>query len=233
VNRNIIDHIRLAESILLDKFQQEPFHNLYRVHGIEPKDQRLGGTCSDKTLSYLTSIEAAGLKGFLHAARIGDQMNHRLVRLEIQGQNFFADIGNGWPSLRLYPSHHCIDYSCFGMRFRSEIFDDVIKIYHTRNGKESLQMEFDKNPQCQISINDQILNRFKTGTSYPFDKGLRFSMIVDQQFLFIRDSSLEIYREGGFERIEGICPNDLNDVVKRYFNFDLNAIINGASCNLK
>jgi len=224
------EQICLAESILLEKFRLEPFHNLYRLYEIEPQSQRLGGTCSDKTLSYLTEINASGLSGFLHTARIGDQECHRLARLEIQGASYFADIGNGWPSIRLYPSHQSIEYSCFGMRFRSEISGSKIQIFHTRNGKESLQMQFDMNPQSQKAIDDQILNRFNSGTSYPFDQGLRFSMIVGPKFLFLRDTTLEIYSETGFERIDGIRASDIHDVIWRYYNIDINTIISGDPC---
>ncbi|KMV28378.1 hypothetical protein AB733_24090 [Photobacterium swingsii] len=84
--------VQLAQKILLDKFKQEPFHNLYLLNNVQPSTTAYGGTCSDKTLSYLEAAKVAGFDAHLHSARIGGQDIHRLVRLEIGNQRYFADI---------------------------------------------------------------------------------------------------------------------------------------------
>ena len=110
--------IYLAEKILLEKFQQEPFHNFYLLNNIQPTTTKFGGTCSDKALSYLKSVKTAGLKAYLHTARIGGEEIHRLVRLEINNQRYFADVGNGWPSIQLYPAFKPVLYECYGKNAR-------------------------------------------------------------------------------------------------------------------
>ena len=120
--------VQLAQKILLKKFEKEPFHNLYLLHNVQATSTEFGGTCSDKTLSYLVAAKAAGLDAHLHSARIDGQETHRLVRLEIENQRYFADIGNGWPSIQLYPAESPIVYECYGMRFRTEVENGVLSI---------------------------------------------------------------------------------------------------------
>ena len=68
--------VRLAQQILLEKFQREPFHNFYLINDIQPTTGVYGGTCSDKTLSYLEAVKTAGLDAHLHSARIGGKEIH-------------------------------------------------------------------------------------------------------------------------------------------------------------
>lgn len=213
--------IQLAQQILLDKFKQEPFHNIYLLNNVLPTTTLYGGTCSDKTLSYLEAVKAAGLDAHLHSARIDGQEIHRLVRLEIGNLRYFADIGNGWPSIQLFPSTTPIVYECYGMRYRTEIENGVITVYHYKRGIEKLQMEIDIAEKSEAEIRQGIANRFLTNIIYPFSNQLRFSMVVGKRFLFIRDTRLEIYSNGGYEEVLNISTSDLLNVVTKYFDYDM------------
>lgn len=213
--------VQLAQQILLDKFKYEPFHNLFLLNNVLPTTTAYGGTCSDKTLSYLEAAKAAGLDAHLHSARIGGQEIHRLVRLEIGNQRYFADIGNGWPSIQLFPAATPIVYECYGMRYRTEIENGVITVYHLKRGVEKQQMEIDIAAKPEAEIRQGIANRFSTNITYPFSNQLRFSMVVGQRFLFIRDTRLEIYSSGGYEEVPNISISDLLNVVTKYFDYDI------------
>ncbi|PSW19069.1 hypothetical protein C9I94_24165 [Photobacterium swingsii] len=213
--------VQLAQKILLDKFKQEPFHNLYLLNNVQPSTTAYGGTCSDKTLSYLEAAKVAGFDAHLHSARIGGQDIHRLVRLEIGNQRYFADIGNGWPSIQLFPAATPIVYECYGMRYRTEIENGVITIYHLKRGVEKQQMEIDIAAKPEAEIRQGIANRFSTNITYPFSNQLRFSMIVGQRFLFIRGTQLEIYSSSGYEEVPNISISDLQNVVMEYFGYDI------------
>lgn len=217
--------MELAQKILLNKFKQEPFHNLYLLNKVEPVTTNYGGTCSDKTLSYLATAKAAGLDAFLHSARIGGQEIHRLVRLEILNRRYFADIGNGWPSIQLYPAAVPIEYECYGMRFRSTIEKGVITVYHRKRGIERQQMEIDISAKSEDGILQDISRRFSSNIPYPFRNQLRFSMLVGESFLFIRDSRLEIYSPSSFEEISNITLGNLHKVTAEYFGYDIRPII--------
>lgn len=213
--------VHLAQQILLDKFKQEPFHNLYLLNNVHPATMAYGGTCSDKALSYLDATKAVGLDAYLHSARIGGKDIHRLVRLEIGNQRYFADIGNGWPSIQLIPAATPILYECYGMRFRTTIENDVITVYHRKRNVEKKQMEIDIAAKSETEIYHSIENRFSADIIYPFSSQLRFSMVVGKRFLFIRDTQLEIYSNSGYEEMLNISMNNLQDVIEEYFGYDI------------
>lgn len=87
---------------MLEKFTTEPFHNLRLLVGPEKGACLSGGTCSEKTLSFVKSARNSGFDAHLHSAFIGEREIHRLARIVIDGHDFFADIGNGWPAIKLY-----------------------------------------------------------------------------------------------------------------------------------
>ena len=213
--------VHLAQQILLDKFIQEPFHNLYLLNNVHPATMAYGGTCSDKALSYLAATKAVGLDSYLHSARIGGQDIHRLVRLEISNQRYFADIGNGWPSIQLIPAETPILYECYGMRFRTTIENGVITVYHRKRNVEKKQMEIDIAAKSETEIYHSIENRFSADIIYPFSSQLRFSMVVGKRFLFIRDTQLEMYSNSGYEEMLNISMSNLQDVIEEYFGYDI------------
>lgn len=212
---------RIAEEIMLQKFRTEPFHNFHRLKETAQYSSCIGGTCSDKTLSYLNALKYNGINAFLHTAIIKNKFNHQLVRVEIDGQSYFADVGNGWPSIYMYPAYKEVSHNCFGMRFRTEIEGDVVKIYHSIDNKEDIQMKFNRSPQRQTLVNKRISNRFNQNIIYPFDRGLRFSMIVEDKFMFVRDNKLFIYTSKGYSIIDGIMSSNIEYIIKKYFKYNL------------
>ena len=216
--------VQLAQQILLEKFKQEPFHNFYLLNDVLPTTGLYGGTCSDKTLSYLDAVKTAGLDAYLHSARIGGKEIHRLVRLEIDNQRYFADIGNGWPSIHLFPAYTPIEYECYGMAYRTKIVDGVITVYHRKHGVEKQQMEIDITEKSDAEIRQRIANRFSSNITYPFSNQLRFSMIVGQRFLFIRDTQLEIYSSNGYEEVPSVTKSDIKTVIMKYFRYDISPV---------
>ena len=213
--------LEIAESILMEKFRTEPFHNFRRLKETEIFRSCAGGTCSDKTRSYINTLNENGIRANLHTALIDNKFNHQIARIELEGHSYFADVGNGWPSIHLYPDYKNIDYQCYGMRFRSEILDDTIKIFHTRNNKENLQMEFNRIPQSQELVNKNINQRFTNNIKYPFDRGLRFSMVFGDKFLFIRNNELQIYSDSESSFLDIVSLDNLTDLIKEYYSFNI------------
>lgn len=217
--------VSAVEALMLEKFRTEPFHNLYLLYGKKPLTFAHGGTCSDKTLSFLHAARDAGFCASLHSGYIGGKEIHRLAKVDIDGQSFFADVGNGWPSLRLYPLYREVAYSCFGMSFRTEIHGQRMVVFHRRNGSEACQLEIDFLSKPEAQILADIATRFDSGIEYPFSKSVRFSQIVDDRFLFLRGERLEIYRDGGVEFVEGIEPVQMADVLREHFGFDVDSAL--------
>lgn len=209
---------KAAEDLLLHHFRTQPFHNLNLLYNEGNPSGLPGGTCSEKTLSYLSDARVQGLDAQLHSAFIGCQEIHRLVRLHINGQTYFADVGNGWPAIRLIPATRSIEYACFGMVYRTEVDSDWIRVFHQRQGKESLQMEIRLHPRCNEDILRDIDARYSSGIQYPFSSSVRFSAIVGDHFLFLRGESLQIYEENHYQVIEGISVESLLDVLQDHFD---------------
>ena len=212
------------EALTLKLFQDEPFHNLYLLYGKEPISNEYGGTCSDKTMSFVCAANALGFDAALHTGYIGGKEIHRLSRVTIDNRTFFADVGNGWPSLKLYPADEEISFTNFGMKYRTVISNNWISVFHVRNGKEFLQLEIDPTPRKQEEVKESIAQRFSSGIKYPFCNSLRFSLVVKNRFLFLRGERLEIYTDNGFSVIDGVVRQLVPKVLNEQFRYDSSAL---------
>jgi arylamine N-acetyltransferase len=219
------------EALMFEHFTTEPFHNLSLIYKQLPYSVLPGGTCSDKTLSFLASGKQAGFDISLHSGFINGREIHRLARIHIGERLFFADVGNGWPAIKLYPADQEISYRSFGMGFRTEIRAGRISVFHEKRGKESLQLEIDVHGRPESEIKDDIRRRFSSGIVYPFSKSLRFSLVVGKQFLFLRGNRLEIYDDTGFEDVMGIDEAHVPRILHDYFGYDLKTFLNEANTN--
>lgn len=215
------EEIKAIEALMLEKFRSEPFHNLKLLYGSKIKVDLPGGTCSDKTLSFLSAAKKSGFDASLHSGSIGGKEIHRLAKIDLSNRRFFADVGNGWPSLRLYPAYEAISFECFGMRFRTEISGSVLSVYHLKQGKEALQLEIDVRDQPEDKIKADIEARFNSGIIYPFSSSIRLSQIIEDDFLFLRGERLEIYSNDERKIIEGINDLNFHQIVKKHFGYDV------------
>lgn len=211
--------ILAAEALMLEKFRSEPFHNLRLLYG-EQMAAVPGGTCSDKTLNFLRAARRAGFEVALHSAHIDGEEKHRLARVHIDGRPFFADVGNGWPALRLYPSDREVAFRCFGIGFRTEVTNGRVSVFCERRGRETLQLEVEVRGRPEHEILEAIERRFTSGVTYPFSNHLRFSQIVGHRFLFLRGNQLEIHAEEVFQEV-AVDEADLRRVLREYFRQDL------------
>jgi arylamine N-acetyltransferase len=221
--------ISAIEALMMEKFRTEPFHNLRLMYGEEVAARVPGGTCSDKTLSFLRAARLAGFQVALHSASIGGEEKHRLARVHVDGRVYFADVGDGWPALQLYPADRVVAFRAFGIGFRTEVQRERLLVYCERQGREDLQLAIDVRPRPERDILGQIERRFTSGVSYPFSSSLRFACVVGDRFLFLRGERLEIYREGALELVNGVRRDDVPDVLREYFRYELRL----APCNLE
>ena len=207
--------------LMEQKFRDEPFHTLQMLYGESIGRQVPGGTCSDKTLSFIDEARKRGFDAKLHTAFIGGKEIHRLARLNINGRVFFADVGNGWPALHPYPADEPITHTCFGMTFRTEIIDKMLSVYRYSEDKEYLQMEIMLESQDEERIRTEIKERFSSNITYPFSDRMRFSAIVDDEFRFLRDNTLFIYREKSNVKRISVAENQWQNTILEYFRWDI------------
>lgn len=218
---NAIDAI---EALMLEKFRTEPFHNLRLMYGEEVARAVPGGTCSDKTLSFIREARNEGFEVALHSAFIDGEEKHRLARVHVDGRVYFADVGDGWPALKLYPADREVMFRAFGIGFRTEVHGERLSVFCQREGREDLQLEIDVRPRPERDILGDIERRFTSGISYPFSSSLRFGCVVGDRFLFLRSEHLEIHGEGAVEVIHGVKHGDVPRVLRDYFGFDLGTV---------
>ncbi|MCD8438242.1 hypothetical protein LNI95_11255 [Tenacibaculum dicentrarchi] len=189
---NLINKI---EALLLDEFKTVPFHNIFMLNKIDNKNLSLGGTCSDKVLNFKKKLKSNGIETKLHSSFINNIECHRMLSVSIDNQKYFIDIGSGWPSIKLFPEFIPIEYSVYGMSFKTEIFNSKIIIYH-KTGKDYKKMiDVPILTKSESSILYDIENRFKDTSIYPFQNSLRFSIIKDDCFYFIKGNILRIYNQ--------------------------------------
>jgi arylamine N-acetyltransferase len=208
-----------AENIILDTFKNEPFHTLFFLYDIKPLNVFEGGTCSDKVLSARSHFEKAGFSVRLHSSIIDNKECHRLLKLTINKREYFADVGNGWPSIKLFPAFRDHEYHCFGITFYSRVFKDHVKIYQKRDDQKrhTVTVPFDSMPEEEILQN--ISNRFDQ--TYPFTGKQRFAQVVKNRFLFLRDTDLHIYSDDGKTITSGVTSELLSKTLLNEFNFNL------------
>ncbi|WP_413699258.1 hypothetical protein ACLKMH_17405 [Psychromonas sp. KJ10-10] len=214
--------IQLVENIILDAFKNEPFHTLHFINEDSPKVKLKGGSCSDKVLSVKKQLESQGYIVILHSSYINGQDCHRLLKIIINDDEYFADVGNGWPSIKLFPTFENTMYESYGIKFESRICSDHIKLFQTRNSVTRLSQIIPFVSKCEEEILKDIGCRFEQ--TYPFTGKLRFAQIVGEKFLFLRDTDLEIYSESGVEVKKVKLINKGKNILSEEFNFDLSSL---------
>ena len=124
---NLISKI---ETLLLEEYKTVPFHNFFMLNNTENKDLSLGGTCSDKVLNFRKVLMDNGIETKLHSSFINNVECHRMLSVLINDKKYFIDIGSGWPFLKLIPEFSPIEFSVYGMSFKTQIFESKLIIYH-------------------------------------------------------------------------------------------------------
>lgn len=216
----------LVEKMILESFKKEPFHNLYFKYNIIPQTHELGGTCSDKVMSFYRQLCDIGISATLHSSFINEKETHRLVKVQIDEVVYFADVGNGWPSIKMFPLSENYEYNCYGITFKSIITDETMDIFQKKGGVEFLSVSIPLQSKTEDKILNDIKNRFCQSIEYPFRDKIRFTQIIGDYFYFLKDETLTVYENNKDSfSITGLSENSLVQTLESYFNFDLNKFI--------
>lgn len=213
-------NIENIEALLLKEFETVPFHNLFMLNNIPKAPLALGGTCSDKVLHFKVVLSANGIASKLHSAFIKGVECHRMLSIEIDNGKYFIDVGSGWASTKLFPAFAPIEYSVYGMTFKTKVFEDNIVLFHKTDDEFKPMVTIPLKTKSEELILEEINNRFADTSIYPFKNSLRFSIVKDSSFYFIKGNRLRIYRT---EKItEQILTTDGTfNLINNQFEFDL------------
>jgi len=218
LEREIVD----IEAIILEKFESEPFHNLYFINECKPSTYSFGGTCTDKVLSMYEELRLRDYECYMHVSLVKDRPLHFVVRIVLEDGVYFADVGNGWPTRHLFSADGNTSYSSYGIEFESILREQFLDIYNTRKGIRRLSTSIPLIAQDDAEAQTKIKHRFEM--EYPFSDGLRFAQVVEGRFLFLRDLTLSIYSPGNNspENIK-LSPEQVGLMLSTQFQFDLEA----------
>lgn len=208
------------EALLLKEFETVPFHNLFMLNNISKVPSALGGTCSDKVLHFKKVLADNGIISKLHSAFINGVVCHRMLSLEIDKQNYFIDVGSGWASTKLFPAFAPIEYSVYGMTFKTEIFADHIVLFHKTDNEFKSMVTIPLKTKVEEIILEEINNRFADTSIYPFQNSLRFSKVKDNSFYFIKGDTLRIYSQDKQTEMK-LSQEEIFKMITEVFNFDL------------
>lgn len=212
------DRIHQVEAVMLDKFQSEPFHSLYFLNNCRPRSWRYGGTCSDKVLSARQTLNELGFDARLHISFIGGVPSHRLLRIRLDERYWFADVGNGWPSVKAFPEDRPIEYWSYGIRYHSVLVGDRLEIHQFRRGRDILSTSIPVGPQHQGEVQSVIDARFER--AYPFSRKLRFAQVVGDEFRFLRDHTLSVFKADGPPEDRELPTPIPAEALEELFDFD-------------
>lgn len=208
------------EALLLKEFETVPFHNLFMLNNISKVPSALGGTCSDKVLHFKKVLADNGIISKLHSAFINGVECHRMLSLEIDKQNYFIDVGSGWASTKLFPAFAPIEYTVYGMTFKTEIFADHIVLFHKTDNEFKSMVTIPLKTKAEENILEEINNRFADTSIYPFQNSLRFSKVKGNEFYFLKGNRLRIYSESQIVE-KTLSLNEIYNLITRKFNFNL------------
>lgn len=209
-----------VESLLLREFQTVPFHNLFMLNDKKIVASDLGGTCSDKVLHFKKVLSDNGISSKLHSAIINGFECHRMLTVELDNQKYFIDVGSGWASTKLFPAFKPIEYSVYGMTFKTELSNDNLLLFHKTKGEFKLMTTIPLTSKDEEIILLDIENRFDNKSIYPFQSSLRFSKVIGNEFYFLKGNRLRIYSESNIVE-KTLSLNEIYNLITRKFNFNL------------
>lgn len=214
------NELEKVESLLLREFETVPFHNLFMLNNKKIVASELGGTCSDKVLHFKKVLFDNGISSKLHSAFINGVECHRLLTVELDNQIYFIDVGSGWASPKLFPADKPIEYSVYGMTYKTEFSNDNLLLFHKTKDEFKLMTIIPLTAKEEAEILLDIENRFDNKNNYPFQNSLRFSKVIGNEFYFLKGNRLRIFSESQIVE-KTLSQIEIYNLITRKFNFNL------------
>lgn len=215
--------IKTIEELLLEEYKTVPFHNIFMLNGIEKTGTSFGGTCSDKVLHFQKVLQKNSITSTLQSAYINGNDCHRLLAVMIQDQKFYIDVGSGFPSCKIFPAFKSIEYSVYGMSFRTEIRQNSLVIYHKTKAVHNEMSIIPFQQKTQNEILKDIKKRYFDTSVYPFRNSLRFSILIEDTFHFIKKKQLKLFNSHKNSSCL-ISKKAAYSLINNVFNFDMQGL---------
>ncbi len=209
----------------------QPFQNLdllaARRLGQQPLGPReavarciagLGGPCHVQSSAFLLLLLGLGFDATLVGAAVTHPDDHLLVRVTIEGQAWYADVGNGQPYLRPFPAGERLRQEHLGWTVDSYPDGAGLRVERSSPDQPSPRRVYQVSPAPRAwSHFATVIQRHHGEPGFgPFLRGLRAVRIAPALMLTLRDSVLTRYRPGGYER-SSLEPTRLMSVLTTEF----------------
>lgn len=211
------------ERMLVQEFEDVPFHNLFMLNNLNCVGTKLGGTCSDKVIHFKKILAENGIESKLHSAVINSIDCHRLLRVEICEDEYYIDAGSGWVNPKLIPAFEEIEYHAYGMSFRTELSNSGIRVLHKTDLEYKTMMLIPSVVVNEKDILDAIDKRYQNKSIYPFNTSLRFSKLIGDTFYFIKGNQLKKLSSQRFES-QQLTKLEVYHLITQQFEFDLKGL---------
>ena len=211
------------EKLLIQEFEDVPFHNLFMLNDFNCVGTKLGGTCSDKVIHFKKILAKNGVESRLHSAIINGLDCHRLLTVDIYEDKYYIDVGSGWANPKLIPAFDEIEHNAYGMSFKTELLNNGVAVLHKTDLEYKPMMLIPTTEMNEKDILDAIDRRYHTKSIYPFNKSLRFSKLVGDTFYFIKGNQLRKFSNSKFES-QQLTKMEVFHWITKQFEFDLKGL---------
>lgn len=174
--------------------KQVPFHNIFILYDLPNiLSSEVGGTCSDRTLLFKAKLEEKiphpCLSIDLHRTYINNKKTHTILKLTIYQTVYFCDVGMGFPITKLIPQDKEIQFTSYGLVYRTKFHHQGIQVYLDEGEGEGDFFFIKTDEQNQEEIQLAIDKRWEQKEQLPFNNKFRFFFIHNDKFYRIKDDN--------------------------------------------
>lgn len=195
--KRLYTRLSLKEQIeeeMLNYLKTYPFHNLFLLYELkEVETSKFGGTCSDRTIHFKRILEkkfqSSNIEIKLHRTFINNLKTHTILKIKIENQVYFCDIGMGFPLTKLIPCSQNIKFCSYDIKFKSIIYKKQVTVYIDEGKGEKELMKIPLEEQSQKQIKEEISKRWQEKENLPFHNKLRYFFIHKDKFYQIKDDN--------------------------------------------
>jgi len=172
-----------------------PFHNLFLLYGFNDIfASKFGGTCSDRSVQFKNKLEKkfqhCNIDIKLHRAFINGKKTHTIIRLIIDKEVFFIDVGMGFPITKLLPIDIDMEFISYNVKFKSTVVNDELVVFVDFNDDEKELMRINIKEQSQSQVQDEINQRWANKDDLPFVQTLQYYFIHKNKFHRIQGADI-------------------------------------------
>jgi len=180
-----------------------------------------GGPCGHYNPFMNAILRHCGFDSGLIPGWMKGQLSHMAIIIKIDGENWWADFGNGHPYLTPVRLGSGEIFRHAGLEYRiTNISDGTYSLQHRKTGEEDFEENYKfTTERVPFSFFEEMVNHHYTSPGFgPFLEGIRFIRFPGGEMIAIRDKTLLITSEGRVMKNRITGNGDMERVIKTHFN---------------